>query len=377
MSRPQPRARRGSITPLALAAILSTTLPGLVRAAEPPAGEQTSGNAALTVETLRPETRDWPVTISANGSLSAWQEAVIASEIGGLRVVSLAADVGSEVKRGDELAQLSQDMVQADLALQEARVAQARAALSEAQANGERARELAGKSTLSDQQAKQYLVAEESAKANLAAAEAQLRAQRIRLEQTHIRAVDDGVVSARSATLGSVVQVGTELFRQVRQNRIEWRAEVLAEQLARIRPGQKAQIRVAGGGTLEGVVRMPAPTFDPKTRMALVYVDLPHPGDARAGDFARGLIEVGRTQALTVPESAVVLRDGNAYVFEVGEDDRVIQHKVATGRRRDGRVEITHGLDARATLVASGGAFLNDGDRVRRAPAEPATADRS
>jgi RND family efflux transporter MFP subunit len=325
--------------------------------------------AALTVTTILPRPDDWPLAIPASGSLSAWQEGVIAAEIGGLRVIALAVDVGSQVRRGELLAQLSQESVRADLELEQARVEQARAALSEAQAHGERARNLAGRATLSDQQSKQYLVAEETARANLVAAEAQLKGQRIRLDQTQIRAVDDGVISSRTLTLGSVVQAGSELFRLIRQNRIEWRAEVLAEQLAQILPGQTARIRLAGGGTLEGVVRLPAPAFDPTTRLALVYVDLHDPGAARAGDFARGEIIVGHAPALTVPESAVVRRDGNSYVFEVGEDQRVLQRKIGTGRRAANRIEIVAGLPVPAPLVESGGAFLNDGDQVRVVPA--------
>ena len=366
-----PLLRRPIATLLAAAALVLPATAGTTAPAAQPA------KATLTVTTTLPRSDDWPVMIAASGSLTAWQEAVIAAEVSGLRVVSINADVGSAVRRGDEMAQLSQETVLADLALQQARVQQARAALSEAQADGQRARELAGRSTLSEQQSKQYLVAEESAKANLAAAEAQLKSQQIRLDQTHIRAVDDGVISSRQATLGSVVQTGSELFRLVRKNRIEWRAEVLAEELTQIRPGQPARIQLATGGTLDGVVRVPAPTFDPATRMAIVYIDLPDPGSARAGDFARGRIIVGNAAALTVPESAVVLRDGNAYVFEVGGDRRVIQHKVTTGRRADDRVEILSGLNGPVPLVTSGGAFLNDGDNVRVMPANPATASRS
>jgi HlyD family secretion protein len=353
-------------------ALTALALPNALAGTDPKTSEPAI--AALTVTTVAPRTDDWPIVIPANGSLSAWQEAVIASEISGLRVVSLNADVGSLVQRGDELAQLAQETVLADLALQQARVKQAQAALSEARANGQRARELSGRATLSEQQSKQYLVAEETAQANLSAAEAQLKGEQIRLAQTHIRAVDDGVISARSATLGSVVQAGTELFRLVRQNRIEWRAEVMAEQLARIRPGQKARIRIAGNGILDGVVRISAPTFDPGTRLALVYVDLPDPGTVRAGDFARGEIIIGHSTALTVPESTVVLRDGNSYVFEIGDDRRVIQHKVTTGRRADNRIEILDGLPAPVPLVTSGGAFLNDGDSVRLAAAKETAA---
>jgi RND family efflux transporter MFP subunit len=349
--------------PLPLLAVALGLGPSALAGAAPAGPQQAT--AALTVTVIQPRAEQWPVTIAANGNLAPWQEAVIAAETGGLRIVELQADVGAVVRRGQALAQLSQDAVLADLALQQARVAQAQAALSEARANAERARALTSRSTLSEQQTKQYLVAEQSAKANLAAAEAQLRGQQIRLDQTQIRAVDDGVISARSATLGGVVQAGTELFRLVRQNRIEWRAEVTAEELARIQPGQQARVRLPGGDTALGVVRMPAPTFDPATRMALVYVDLPTPSAARAGLYARGEILVGTTHAATVPESAVVLRDGNSYLFTVGADGRVVQHKVSTGRRARDRVEILVGLPANVAVVASGGAFLNDGDTVR------------
>ena len=283
--------------PLLLAAVLvaATAVPCSTAADAPPA-------AALTVSTVAPRVEHWPVSIPAHGNLAAWQEAVVAAETGGLRIVALSAEVGDVVERGQTLAQLSQDAVLADVALQEARVAQAAAALSEAQANAERAREASGRPAMSEQQAKQYLVGEESAKANLRAAEAQLRSQQIRLDQTHIRAVDDGVIAARSATLGAVVQGGTELFRLVRQNRVEWRAEVMAEQLAHVRPGQTARLRLAGGETVEDTVRVASPTFDPGTRMALVYVDLPAAGSARPGMFARGEILVAAAPALTVPE---------------------------------------------------------------------------
>ena len=330
--------------------------------ADGPAGE---GAPALTVTSEQARLEDWPLLVNANGSLAPWQEAVIAAETGGLRVVRIAVDVGSQVKRGEVLAELAQDTVLADVALQQARVAQAEAALSEARANGARARELSGKASMSEQQTKQYLVAEESARANLAAAQAQLKSQQIRLEQTQVRAPDDGSIASRSATLGSVVQAGSELFRLVRQNRVEWRAEVTAEQLALVQPGQPVQVRLPDGGAVAGRVRVAAPTFDPVTRLALVYVDLPEPGNARAGLFARGEIQVGSAPARTLPEAALVVRDGNVFLFEIDSDQHLIQHKVITGRRLGGRVEIRTGLPDGAAVVASGGAFLNDGDRVR------------
>jgi HlyD family secretion protein len=362
---------------LVAAGLVAALTASPVVGADPEAGKTAATpapNPALAVNLVSPQTVDWPRMIAASGGLFAWQEGVIAAGTGGLRVTSVAVDVGDKVHLGQVLAVLDQDTVKADLDQQEARVAQVRAALAEARANGDRARNVKDKGAMSEQQITQYLIAEEAAKANLAAAEAAREMERIRLQQTQILAVDDGVISSRGATLGTVVQVGTELFRLVRQGRVEWRAEVTAEQLAQIQPGQEAHLRLPGGETVTGQVRMPSPTLDPITRYGLVYVDLPIGGPARPGMFAQGQIRVGASQALTLPESAVVLRDGSSFVFEIQAEDRVAQRKVETGRRGEGRVEILSGLETAARVVAAGGAFLNDGDRVR-VEATPATLD--
>lgn len=334
------------------------------------ASDATSGpRPALAVNLVAPESADWPLEIEASGGLFAWQEGVIAAETGGLRVVEILADVGDPVRKDQVLARLDEDTVKAELAQQEAKLAQVRAALAEAQANADRARNVKNKNAMTEQQITQYLFGEEAAKANLAAAEAALEKERIRLGQTQVLAVDDGVVSARGATLGTVVQPGTELFRLVRQGRVEWRAEVTAEQLAQVRPGQEAWIRLPGGEEVTGQVRIPSPTLDAHTRYGLAYVDLPPASPARPGMFARGRILIGSRRALSLPESALVLRDGSSFVFAILPDQRVAQRKVTTGRREAGRVEIISGLEADAQVVASGGAFLTDGDLVRVEPA--------
>ena len=94
-------------------------------------------------------------------------------------------------------------------------------------------------------------------------------------------------------------------------------------------------------------------------------MDLPSPGSLRAGMFARGEFEIGTGQGLTLPQSAVLLRDGFSTVLQFGADDRVRSVKVTTGRRAGERIEITGGLPADARVVAAGGSFLSDGDLVR------------
>ena len=92
--------------------------------------------------------------------------------------------------------------------------------------------------------------------------------------------------------------------------------------------------------------------------------------------FARGEFEVGSGSGLTLPQSAVMLRDGFSYVLRVGADSKLAQVKVGFGRRVGDRIEITGGIDAASRVVASGGSFLGDGDTVLvvadAAPAKPA-----
>jgi RND family efflux transporter MFP subunit len=321
--------------------------------------------AVLTVVVTVPTEVQWSTSIAASGNLQAWQEAVVAAELGGQRIAQLRVDVGDTVQRGQELALLGQEAVQADVAQAEARVAQAEASLDEARGNAVRARSMKTSGAMPVQQIDQMLISETTAKANLSALQATLNAQRIRLQQTRIVAVDDGVISARSATLGMVVQPGAELFRLVRQNKVEWYAEITGRDLAQVKPGQTVRLTLPTGESVAGTVRIVAPTLDPNTRTALAYVSLaPHPS-ARPGMYAEGEILVGTTAALTLPQSAVILRDGNSYAFSVDSEQRIRQNLVKTGRRMAGRVEILSGLDAQASVVATGGAFLNDGDRVQ------------
>lgn len=336
-----------------------------VRAAQDAPAPSAVAKAALTVTVVTPKQERWPLTVSANGSVAAWQEALIGAEAQGLRLVDLRAQVGDRVAKGAVLALLQSDTLSADLAVSRASLAEAEAALAEAQANAERARQLQPSGALSSQQIQQYLTAEMTAKARVASAKARVSADEVRLAQTRIVAPDAGVISARSATLGMVVAPGTELFRLIRQGRLEWRAEVPAADLARLRPGIPAELQLPEGRTLAGKVRLVAPTVETTTRNGLVYVDLPQPGEARPGTYARGRFAFGDQPALTVPQAALVMRDGFNYLLQVLPDERVRQFKVEVGRRQGDRVEIRTPLPAEARFVAQGGGFLADGDRVR------------
>ena len=344
----------------------------------PAAAGKSGPRPALVVTVVRPERAELADTLSANGSVAAWQEASVGAEVNGLRIAEVRAQVGDTVKRGQVLAVFAADTVRADVANAQAALAETRAAVGEAQAsaadaqsNAERARQVEASGALSAQQIAQYQTAAQTAQARLASAQArvqsaqaQLQSQDLRLRMTQVLAPDDGVISTRAATVGAVVPAGQELFRLVRGNRLEWRAEVTATELARLAPRQAVRVLPASGGEIAGTVRTIGPVVDAQTRNALVYVDLPAGSAARAGMFARGEFRLGGSTALVVPQQAVVVRDGFSYVFRV-EGGRAVQQKVRTGRRDGERLEVLEGVTPEAALVARGAGFLNDGDVVQ------------
>jgi RND family efflux transporter MFP subunit len=369
---------RGRILVLLVVALVAAAIGGalLFSSRADNRTEKAAPRPALSVVAITPRTEEWPRVLAANGNIAPWQEAIIGAEVGGHRITEVRVNVGDVVKRGDVLARIATDTIAAELAQSRAAAAEAEATLAEARANAERARQIQHTGAYSAQQIAQFLTAAETARARLNAARAKVQADELRLAHTRVLAPDNGVISARLATVGQTPQAGQELFRLIRDGRLEWRAEVTATELARIRPGMAVSLVPAGPDTqrIEGKVRMVAPTVDPQTRNAIVYVDLPQPGAARAGMFARGEFELGRGSALTLPQSAVVMREGFSYVYRIQPDNRVAQVKVDTGRRVGDRVEITAGLEPDVRVVASGAAFLADGDLVRIVEAGQASA---
>lgn len=333
--------------------------------------------ASLTVTTTKATQSEWLVKLSANGNIAPWQEAIVGAESNGLRLAEVRVNVGDVVKRGQTLAHFAPDTVRAELAQQTASVAEAEAALAEAEANAARARTLQDSGAMSTQQINQYVTAAKTAAARLQAAKAARESGQLRVGFTRVVAPDDGVISARLATVGAVVNGGQELFRLIRKNRLEWRAEVTASDLAKVSPGQTVLVTTPTGVQVSGKVRVVAPTVDTVSRNAIVYVDLASNAAAKAGMFASGEFSVGSAKALSLPQQAVVLRDGMTYIYQLQPDNKVSQIKVQTGRRLNDRVEIIAGLKGAETVVVSGAAFLAQGDTVRVNDAAPAPAAKS
>ena len=281
--------------------------------------------AALTVSETTVTETEWPEIIKATGSISAWQEAVIGTEVSEQRLVAVLADVGDIVKKGQILARFNSDTLMAEYA-------ELKANWIAAESNQKRALTLKGSGAMSDQTIEDYVN-------QAAVAKAQMAVKALQLKYADVVAPDDGVISARSATLGAVGSAGDELFRLIRQNRLEWRGELTVGQAARVSQGQPVALTLPNGNKPEGSIRKIAPSFNPETRMITIFVDIKTDSNARAGMYAEGEIMLGRQTAMSVPAKSVVGRSRYAAekapqgVQRSSITPRVVQFRALTTKR--------------------------------------------
>lgn len=324
----------------------------------------TAAKAVLTVNLVKPKLQNWSQNIVASGNVLPWQESIIGAQLSNLQLAEVHASVGDTVKKGQLLASFADESVTIGLDLASANLAEAQALHAEAVENLERMRKLGHDGALSKQQISHAATQEQVTLARVEMARANLAAERLRKKQARVLAPDDGVISARSATSGAVMQAGQELFRLIRKGRLEWRAEVTGHEIERITPGASVMLHTASGKSVAAKVRTLGPSADQRSRNVLVYVDLPEETGFKPGMFARGEIRVGSNQALALPGNALVLRDGLASVFVADANNVVKQVRVKLGREVGGMIEV-EGIRPDAMVVAAGAAFLSDGDLVR------------
>ena len=322
---------------------------------------------------------------------------MVGAEIDGLAITELLAEEGDKVTRGQVLARLSRDMLDAQLAQNAASISRALAAIAQAKnqiAEAEatsrqadaafaRARTLvergnATTETLEQREAAslvaraRVLVAEDAlrlAQADKELAEAQRREIQVRLARTEIKAPAAGTISRREAHLGALVSSAAEpLFRIIGGGTIEVEADVPEISLARLRVGQTALVRPAGmDEPVPARVRLVSPEVNRTSRLGRVRLSVdPVPGLA-VGAFARGTVEVDRRDGTLVPLSAVLYRPEGA-IIQVVRDGIVETRSVTVGLKADGKAEIRKGIDPGEQVIAISGTFVRDGDRVTPVP---------
>jgi RND family efflux transporter MFP subunit len=323
-----------------------------------------ASEAVMTV-TATPLTRvELTRTISMTGSVFAWQDVIIASEVGGYRVAEVFVDVGDRVTKGQRLVALSKALLEAEVATKEAMLNQRRAELTNAEAALERGKSLLNMNVLSEADLDRLTSEDLASRARFESARADLETSQLRLEFTDVTAPDDGVITSRTVTVGQIAQAGSEMLRLLRNGRIEWRGEAPETRLADLAPGQAVSIVTADGMKYLGKIRVVSPTIAAGNRTALVYVDLPADDSLRPGMFARGEIEIGSGPAFTVPLESIVNADGYSYVFVLGSNNTVARRRIETGAVHADAIEVVSGIEGGETVVIKGAGFLKDGDLV-------------
>lgn len=328
---------------------------------------------AVTVQaaTLQNLTR----TITASGSVSAWEEVPVGAETGGLTATAVYVDEGTYVRQGQPLVQMNDALLRAQLRQQQAGVQTAEANAARDDAALGRAQELKTRGFLSQAGLDTALANQRASQANLASARAALSETQTRLSQATIKAPVSGLVISRSVTRGQIISAGTELFRIVRDGRLELDAQVPETDLALVRAGQTATVSSDQVGDASGRVRIVTPEVNPETRLGVARIALSGSG-FRPGMFARARIDVGDQPAVTVPTASVLYRQNKPGAF-VLRTDGTVRFQVVTVVSRNGDRTAVTGLNAGAQVVVDGAGFLAEGDRVTVSAPTPAAARRA
>jgi len=364
----------------------------------------TAPQVNIAVSVVRVAPHAFVETLVLSGSLIPREEILIGPEIEGLRVLEVLVEEGATVKRGQVLARLVPDTLDAQLAQNEASLArnaaataQARASISEGEARLKAAQNALGRTrtlkesghvsdAVFDQRESAFKLAEaqlqaardglKASEADRAAISAQRRELLWRRSKTDVTAPADGVISQRRARIGATPALVSQepMFRMIANGEIELDAEVPQANIARLAIDQKARIAIPGNGEVDGTVRLVSPAVDPASRLGRVRILLGKDPNLRIGTFARGEVVIARGTGLAVPRSAVLFGKSGPSV-QVVENDTVETRAVTLGLADAGMLEVRTGVADGTLVVAKSGTFLRNGDRVRPVVLPRAIAD--
>jgi HlyD family secretion protein len=380
-------------------------LPGQKPAPVPLATAANNGGKSGAIDTTAPAvsvaavtTADFVETVLITGSVVARDEVLITPEIEGFRVIELMAEEGDSVTKGQLLAKLSSDTLEAQVAQNDASltradasIAVARSAITQAETSMkeadnafDRTKSLKQSGYASTAAFEQREAAALNARAKLASSrdslksaeadKALLEAQRSdlvwRRSKSEIRSPVDGQISRRTARVGAVASSASEpMFRIIARGDIELDAEIAEGDIGKIREGQVARVTVTGMTEVPGTVRLISSEVDRSTRLGKVRIALAANKSLRPGGFGRGTITTASSRGLAVPTSAVVYVNGNASV-QVVKESRVSTRAIGSGLKTQQFIEVRTGLAEGDLVVAKAGSFLRDGDQVRPITAE-------
>lgn len=358
----------------------------------------------LRAELLTVQPVSWPTIVRTQGSLFADEVAVVGTKVAG-RVAQVHVDLGDRVTAGDPLVTLDQNEFRLAVEQAQAQLEQARAAVGlspddplenldpenappvrevkavwdEARTKSERWQMLARQNAVTESDLQAVLAAEQVAAAQYASAlnsvrekialigvrGAELAMAQEQLAETVVPAPFDGLVQERHVAPGSFVQIGSRIATFVDTNPLHFRGMMPERHARSLELGQDVALRIESvpAPRLVKVTRI-SPTLDPLSRSLLFEAEVANVDHRlRTGLFAEAAVTIDpAAKALAIPDDAIVQFAGVEKVWRV-TDGNSHEQQIVTGARREGLVEILHGL-------ASGDRIVRDGAMGRAAPVE-------
>ncbi|WP_332772309.1 efflux RND transporter periplasmic adaptor subunit [Phenylobacterium sp.] len=328
---------------------------------------------ARAVRVVRVDARPITGALTASGSLIPREEAAVAPEVTGYRVARVLVEEGAYVRAGQTLAQLDGALISAQVEQQKALAAQAAVQAEQAEREAARVKDLDGQGVLSEEALDQRRFQARAARATANAQAAAYRDATTRAGKLAVSAPVSGLVLERTVRPGDLsAGGGTPWFRIARDGQIELAAELTEDDLARVRPGQRATVTLPSGASAIGHVRLVSPQVNTQSKLGIVRILLPIRSDIRAGGYGRAQFDDAVGAGLSVPETAVRYDADGASVMTVDAANKVKRMAITTGARGGGLVALVKGPPAGTRVVQNAAAFLLDGDLVK--PVEAAVA---
>jgi len=332
-------------------------------------------------------------SVSVVGTVVAMETTLVNTDLSGARIVSIAAEEGDLVSRGQVLATLDTSRIDVELMQNEAQAASAAAQLGqassaldnalisqeEAEADLTRAQKLVPKGLMSQEALEQRQKARaraevtvrasrqavQSAEAAVKTVAAALRDIELRLSYATIVAPVAGRIINRSAKVGATASSSSEqLFIIANDDQLELEAEIPQAQFDVVPVGAVAHVFLGDGRDgLTGAVRFVAPALADRTRLGRARITLPRGLVAPIGAFASARIEIGSSKSIFLPASAIA-GSGEEPSIKILRDNSIERKPVSLGFRQAGFVQIRSGVDEGDLVVTKSGGFMEAGDQA-------------
>jgi HlyD family secretion protein len=334
------------------------------------------GTQAQTVSVVQPGRVTVQGTIQTSGTLAARREMPVGAAGEGGRVLRVLVDAGDWVRAGEVLAVVDREVQAQQIAGQAASIEVQRANARLAQSNLDRAVKLVEKGFISKADIDRLTATRDAEVAQVRVAAATLGQIRASAARLSIVAPAAGLVLSRGVEPGQIVGPGSGvLFRIARDGELEMQARLGESDLARLSLGVSAEVLPVGTTqTYTGQVWQLAPTIDAQTREGMARIALAYSPALRPGGFASAKISSGSVLAPVLPESAILSDQTGAFVYVVGDKNKVVRRGIKLGQVTAQGIVVLQGLSGNEQVVMRAGGFLNAGDIVQPVPVKLANA---